>query len=389
MHHIPVHDLWWLAAGGASYGVRYVRHRVRHYKDIVRRSRLPDPTDALLRVHDLYGYNAHSLISIAPGAKAFTLPGVQGAIVYGEFGRVWLAAGDPLAAFDDTPGLVKAFLCSARKAHRIVAFVPATERFAQQAIKEGLSAIKIGAAPYFDLQTWNPRGNSAKKMRAGVNQAERAGVRIELVEVLTETFKTETTRVCLEWLKSRPAAQTFGWLLALDPFLHFERKKLFAARAGGRLVGLLALSPIPTRNGWYLEDVLRTNDAPQGTADLLVVHALKYLKAEGVALATLGTSPLARDGEDNLSTKDHGVIERALRTVSRRFNTFYNFEGLRTFKGKFVPSWWESEYVLVPKGVMVPTRVANALLQALVPGGLKQILTRKALRSIRPQKRAA
>jgi phosphatidylglycerol lysyltransferase len=312
------------------------------------------------------------------------MPGVEGAIVYGEFGRVWLAAGDPIAKPEDTTVLVKGFMLAASRAKRIAAFAPATEHFARQAAPLGLSVLKIGAAPYFDLKTWSPRGNRGKKLRAGINQATRAGVTVELIEGFDEKFKKETAQLCLGWLKSRPAGTTFGWLLALDPFLRCERKKMFAARdAEGRLVGLLAVSPMPARDCWYLEDVIRSFNAPQGTADLLVVQALKRLRDDGAVLATLGTAPLAEEGDDDVSTGDHPVIERAVRSLSVPFGAFYNFEGLRKFKSKFVPTWWESEYVLVQHGVMVPTRVAHALLRAIVPGGLKQLLTRRAVRSIR------
>ncbi len=381
MHpHIPVHQLWWLAAGGAGYGARYIRLRLR----LARRPRAVDPTADLLRLQTQHGHNAHSLVSIAPGARSWSMPGIDGAIIYSDFGRVWLAAGDPLAKPGDTKLLAMGFVEAARKAKCTAAFVPATQRFAQEAIPLGLSAIKIGAAPYFDLKRWNPRGDHAKKMRAGVNQATRAGVQVEDVDNLTVALKQEATTLCLRWLKTRPAATTFGWLLALDPFLHAERKKLFAARdAGGQLVGLLAASPIPARDGWYLEDVLREPTAPQGTADLLVVEALHRLAVSGASLATLGTAPLTREGEDDISTHDHPVIERALRTVGQPLGAFYNFEGLRRFKTKFAPSWWESEYVLVPKGVLVPTRVAHAILRAIVPGGLPQLLTRKVVQKVR------
>jgi hypothetical protein len=50
---------------------------------------------------------------------------------------------------------------------------------------------------------------------------------------------------------------------------------------------------------------------------------------------------------------------------------------------KFVPSWWESEYALRQHGVTMPPRVGHAIVRALVPGGLTQILTRQALRVIR------
>jgi phosphatidylglycerol lysyltransferase len=149
------------------------------------------------------------------------------------------------------------------------------------------------------------------------------------------------------------------------------------------LVGLLSASPIPARDGWYLEDVLRAPDAPKGTADLLVFETLQRLKADGATMATLGTAPLAREGLDDISTQDHPVIERALRLASKRLSAFYNFEGLRRFKSKFVASRWESEYALVQHGVLVPGRVAHALLRAIVPGGLKQFLARRVLRSIK------
>jgi lysylphosphatidylglycerol synthetase-like protein (DUF2156 family) len=96
----------------------------------------------------------------------------------------------------------------------------------------------------------------------------------------------------------------------------------------------------------------------------------------------LPAAPLAREGVDDISTHDNPVIERALRLTSKRLGAFYNFEGLRRFKSKFVASWWESEYALVQRGVLVASRVAHALLRAIVPGGLKQFLARRALRSI-------
>jgi phosphatidylglycerol lysyltransferase len=195
-------------------------------------------------------------------------------------------------------------------------------------------------------------------------------------------LKKETAQLCMHWLGSRRAATTFGWLVALDPFLHSEYKKYFTARVNGRLVGFLAASPIPARRGWYLEDVLREPDAPQGTATLLVVEALAQLKAEGAALATLGTSPLCTDGPVDVPT-EHRVVSRALEVASRRLAGFYNFEGLRRFKGKFVPSWWESEYVLGQGGVTMPPRIGHAVVRAIVPGGLTQILTRQALRITR------
>jgi lysylphosphatidylglycerol synthetase-like protein (DUF2156 family) len=380
---IPVRELWWLAAGGAGYGARYMKMRIDAAVAAHRRGRMPDPTGELLRLQTLYGFNPHSLVSIAPGAMLWSSPDIDGAVIYGEFGRVWLAAGDPLAPLEDMAELARQFAAFAKRKNRVVAFVPTSAAFARTVVPSDFTAVKVGASPYFDLQTWNPRGDSAKKLRAGVNQARRAGVTVEMIpEGVDEMLKKETAQLCMHWLGARRSATTFGWLVALDPFLHSEYKKYFAARVNGKLVGFLAASPIPARRGWYLEDVLREPDAPQGTATLLVVEALAKLKAEGAALATLGTSPLTTDGPVDVPT-EHRMVSRALDVASRRLGGFYNFEGLRRFKGKFVPSWWESEYALGQRGVIMPHRVSHAIVRALVPGGLTQILTRQVLRITR------
>jgi len=162
MPHIPARDLWWLAVGSAGYGVRYARLRLRLAR--AARKRAPDPTGELLRLQTLYGYNEHSLVSIASGAKLWSVPELDGAIIYSEFGRVWLAAGDPLAHEDEACELARRFVIAARRQKKIAAFIPATERFAAQAAAAGLVAVKVGAAPYFDLKTWNPRGDRAKKI---------------------------------------------------------------------------------------------------------------------------------------------------------------------------------------------------------------------------------
>lgn len=380
--HIPFRDLWWLAAGGAGYGARYVKLRW----DAVHASQASyrDPTGELLRLQALYGYNAHSLVSIVPGARLWSSPHIDGAIIYSEFGHVWLAVGDPLADEEEAGELARRFVIAARKRRSIAAFVPTTARFAQSAVKLGLSAVKVGASPYFDLQTWAPRGDRAKKMRSGVNQAHRAGVSVETVETAEEEIRKETATLCQRWLKTRRAAMKFGWLFVLDPFQHAELKRFFAARdERGRLVGFLAASPIPARDGWYLEDILRLPDAPPGTADLLVVEALTRLAAEGAKIATLGTSPLAKDGEQMVTAVDYPLSERMLHVAAARLERFYNFEGLRRFKSKFAPSWWESEYVLVPRGMTVPPRVTYAIIRAIVPGGVAQLITRQIARTLK------
>src|SRR5882672_1329426 len=147
-----VHQLWWLAVAGAGVAARYVRLRAR--PSPLTRFGGDESTIRLLQEQLAHGYNAHSLVSIAPGARFWSCPEIEGAITYNEFGKVWLVPGDPLVNPENATELTRRFIEAAREKGRFAAFLPATERFALQAAPLGLRALKIAAAPYFDLTSW-------------------------------------------------------------------------------------------------------------------------------------------------------------------------------------------------------------------------------------------
>lgn len=373
--HFFNRHLWLIfAGGGVGVAGRYLQLYIRYTHNLI----LPDLTSDLFRFYQLHGYNPHALVGIATATCLWICPEVEGAVAYNEFGKVWLVPGDPLTSVEKLAKVSACFLHKARAEGRVVGFMPATQRFAMQSTDLGLRAIKIGSAPYFDLATWAPRGDRAKKARAGVNQARRAGVYVHEVIKVDEQLIRETTCLCKSWLTTRRSAIRFEWLFTIDPFQHKETKKYFTARdANERLVGFLAASPIPARNGWYLEDVLRSKNAPNGTTDLLVVEALDSLKRSGAKLATLGTALMATEGAADPRIHVSVMLSKAACFFAGCFSIFYNIDGVRRFKAKFAPSWWESEYVLISQNITAPPRILGALIHALVPAGLSSLIARQ------------
>jgi len=360
-----------VGAGTSALYLRRQRAKARMSLSILPRE---DSRD-VLRLQSQFGYNEHSFVSISVQPEVWIDKGAKGAVSYNESGRIWVVAGEPLGSEQDLLQITRRFLDHAREKKRVVAFVPSTEKFARTVSSAGVRIVKVGATPYFDLGNWDPRGNAAKKLRLGVNHGRRANVVVDEVTELTASFRREAAELIRSWANGRRAGVSFGWLFELVPFQNSHDRKYFAARnTNNDLVGILAASPIPARAGWYLEDVLRSTNAPDGTSDLLVFEALKILAAQGAKLATLGTVPLSSKGEDDVSTKHNFLVNKLLKFSKRYLNSVYNFDGLETFKSKFVPTWWESEYIVVSKGRLISPRVANAIFNIVVPGGLLQIL---------------
>lgn len=94
-----------------------------------------------------------------------------------------------------------------------------------------------------------------------------------------------------DWMSTKKV-KGFSFLLKLTPFENFEDKIIFLAEKEGNIVGYLSAVPIYQRNGYYFEDIIRSNDAPLGTNQFLVYSSLEYLKEKGYSIASLGTSPL-------------------------------------------------------------------------------------------------
>lgn len=331
--------------------------------------------ERLLKLVQSYGYEHQSFLSLYDGGQVWFLAEPEAAVVYRRLGNVALVTAAPMAARENWEQATRKFLefCAVQKLDCLM--LPIGSEFAAVAQVCGMGLLRVGTCGYFQLPQWKPAGDRAKKVRAGVNQARGAGITVKpfypKYEMESHT-RAEIEQLCQQWLASREI-NALGWLLELKPFALAEHKRYFLARnAEGRLEGLLACSPFAARRGWYLEDLLRRQDAPRGVSELLVVEALQHLAAEGAALATLGTSPLAGvkpEGQFNW-------LARLLCLLYEHFDSFYHFKQLHRFKAKFAPSFVEAEYVAVwPPHVH--WRMVYAALNVLDPNGLTGMATAK------------
>jgi phosphatidylglycerol lysyltransferase len=162
-----------------------------------------------------------------------------------------------------------------------------------------------------------------------------------------------------------------GFLVQVDLSSHPEERRIFVAECQGRLIGFLALAPVYSRGGWLLEDLLREPAAPNGTAELLIDHAMRTVGAEGCRYATLGMAPLS------------GTGSRWLRMARALGSRLYNFEGLRAFKAKLRPGRWEPLFLSYPPRQSVLLTVMDAL-AAFAPQGLARFALETLIRTPGP-----
>ncbi len=310
----------------------------------------PEPTEEQARVLTLlerYGTAATSFQILEPGYRYWFAPEDKGVVAFVETAGYRVVAGAPVSDGDNMATLALAFVAASHQARRRVVFVGVDDgdlAHLEAAIEDGES-VAIGLQPEWDPQSYTLEGRARRTLRSQVNRARNKGVRVRRVmpEELAKApgaLRASIERVMTRWLDSRKAG-VLQFMVDLAPFSFPERRRYYLAEVGDESIGFLAAVPVYGRRGWFLEDVIRVPDAPNGTAELLIHTAITDAQNQGDQFVTLGVSPLA-GGES------HGAAapKRTLRFASRWLKTLYNFDGLEQFKHRFRPQRWTPSHLV-------------------------------------------
>ena len=204
----------------------------------------------------------------------------------------------------------------------------------------GHSAILIGSHPVWNPKNWRKKTLGHASLRTQIMRAAKKGV--EITEATTATGLEDCQR---EWL-GRLAIAPLKFLNEPVDFENTEGRQFFVAMQRGKVVGYLVACPIPATGGRLVEEVARRPDAPNGTTEALIAHAMEAFAKESIESVTLGLAPLSRLGapKEPLAKGAVGIALRWIRLLGRRF---YNFEGIESFKAKMRPDEWVPVYAVV------------------------------------------
>jgi phosphatidylglycerol lysyltransferase len=287
-----------------------------------------------------FGWNATSFQILEPGLRYWFEP--DGCVAYVDTGRAWVAAGAPLASEQHMARVADGFVRAARDQGRSALFFATEERFVAQT---DYAALLIGEQPHWDPQDWVGSLEHNPSLREQLRRARAKGVQVEPVaaqELAAGTpLRQALEGLIREWLRAKPMPP-MGFLVRVDPFQLMTERRLFVAQRGPagverEVVGFAAVIPVYARQGWFLEDLIRSAHAPNGTTELLVDAAMRDAAALGSRYMTLGLSPLA------------GPVKRPLQWANKYSAGLYDFRGVRAFKSKFRPACWSPIYLSHPR----------------------------------------
>jgi phosphatidylglycerol lysyltransferase len=305
-----------------------------------------DPGSALSESRELvmaYGRNATACQILNPGMSQWFSTRRDAVVGYVLQGTWILVAGEPVCPAATLPGAVLEFEQHLARQGRKVCYVCAEDSLRDLlAPSASHSSITIGAQPVWNPADWPAIVQSRSSLRAQLRRSMNKGVRIDSMPAREGAGNAEISQVLREWLGGR-----------LLPPMHFlvepevlsglaDDRLLLVARREGRIVAFLVASPVPSRNGYLIEQLARSPQAPNGTSELLIDAAMGRFAEAGCTFATMGLVALASG-----AVQENPLWLRSLMYLARAHaNRFYNFRGLERFRAKMHPGHWEKVYAI-------------------------------------------
>lgn len=300
------------------------------------------------RARDLvlaFGWNTTAYQILNPGFDLWFSTMHAAVVGYVRSDGRRVVGGAPVCAASDLAAVADEFERDARTEGDRVVYFGAEERLDSLYDHSAThSSILLGAQPVWHPAAWAEIIGSHASLRAQLNRARNKGVRVELW-TSSAAERNPALQKCLnEWLETR-GLPPLHFLVEPDTLGDLRDRHVFVALRDDQPVGFLVASPIAARNGWLTEQFVRGRGAPNGTAELMIDAAIRWMAAEGAQYVTLGLAPLSRRAGGGGG--DHSWWLRLafgwLRAHGRRF---YNFGGLDAFKAKFCPERWEPVYAI-------------------------------------------
>ncbi|MCE7934868.1 MAG: DUF2156 domain-containing protein [Chlorobi bacterium CHB2] len=342
--------------------------------------------DTLQSVREIvmaWGWNATCYQIINPGIRHWFPKNHEGVIGFVRHNKVRVVAGAPVCNKSELPAIAAAFEQEARNAGERVCYFGAEERLEKLFdTSADHSMVLLGAQPTWELQRWEKIFEHHASLRAQLHRAWNKGVWVGEWGV-HQASRNPVLEQCLqEWLATR-RLPPLRFLVEPETLGRLFDRRVFVAQRGKQVVGFIVASPVPQRNGWLIEQIIRGHNAPNGTAELMVYWTAQALRHSGSDFMTLGLAPLSRNASIPQTTNPLW-LQATLAAVRAHGRRFYNFDGLDSFKAKFRPHSWDPVYAIANTPTFTP-RTLYSIASAFSAGSPLVLLLRAVAGAIRTE----
>ena len=341
---------------------------------LVRPAPLDAPTPSaqdMQRVKPIVAASTRTIANVALlGDKRFLFHEAGDAfIMFQVSGRSWIALSGPIGNPAHYEELAWQFREATDRHDARCVFYHVSDADMAMYVDLGLSMVKLGEEARVPLTDFNIDTSARAELRHARNRAKRDGSSFEIVAASdVPPLMNELKAVSDAWLAHKNVHEKGFSLGAFVPD-YVAQFDCAVVRVNSAIVAFATIWKSAHREELTVDLMRFTATAPKGVMDYLFTEILLAAKAQGYRWFSLGMAPLSGLGQHPLATQWH-----KLGNLLFRFgDNFYNFEGLRRYKSKFLPEW-EPRYLASPGGIGLTAVLIDTTV--LISGGVKEVFTK-------------
>jgi phosphatidylglycerol lysyltransferase len=296
------------------------------------------------------------------GDKSFLFsPSRNAFLMYAKRGRNWLALYDPVGPRAEWKELIHRFVALADAHGGRAAFYQVRPETLPLYLDAGLTLLKLGEEACIRLPEFHLKGGSRAHLRYALKRGERDGLSAEVIgpdAIATATSALDA--ISAAWLGDRRGRE-MGFSVASFGPAALKSQSVMIVRQHGRPVAFAAFMTTDLHTEATVGAMRHLPDASPYAMEYLFTKLALHLKEAGFSTLSLGMAPLSGMAPTPLARLWHHIAHLLWRYGGR----IYNFQGLRSFKGKFQPTW-EPRYLAASGAIGPFLALANV---ASIAGG--------------------
>ena len=298
----------------------------------------------LLEYVRLWGGAASEAV-LDPLCKTFTTAGVEGFIAYRDQPECAVAIGDPVCAAHHVSELATAFHDYCKNNQKSVVYILVSKEYEQFLMQNFCKvSLEFGQEIILNPASENLlKGARGKVLRQKINHAKQSQVTVNEYLEEDQSLEEQMVQVGRQWLKNRHGPQVH--ISQIELFSNRSGKRWFYAKHDQKIVGVLMLNQLQAKQGWLFDRVMATQEAPNGTNELLIATAIEHVQKDGCNYISLGLVPGDRLGDIKGLSKITGWLIRQLYSLIK---LILPIKKLKRFWKKFHPKE-EPAFILFSK----------------------------------------
>lgn len=198
-----------------------------------------------------------------------------------------------------------------------------------------LKDLFIGQEGIVDLPTFSMEGGNRKSLRRSVNKITEEGYKSTIhLPPIKDGVLQKIKSVSDDWLQETNRKEI---VFSQGMFIWEELKQqtiITVENTEERIIAFLNIIPDFVKGEATYDLVRKTQDAPHGVMDFILIELFSYLKSQGYTSVNLGFAAMS-----GLSER-RNFPERTMNFAYERIQAFSQYKGLRDYKEKFDPVWY-------------------------------------------------